>query len=109
MILQDARAAIRQTGNSFSVQILAANVIAASANSTYEDLLACLHIQGLPAETASLVLYRRTGRPKVDDSPLAFVVDYEDWRAYLQSIRAIGAAPATLNATQPSRDLLKAK
>lgn len=62
----------------------AAVVINASPEATYDDLLACLRIRGLPAEWAACTLYVRTRRPRKDSSIESFCIDYDDWEKYLR-------------------------
>ncbi len=57
-------------------------MIADSKKSELSDLIRCLHLSGLPAETAATALYIRTGRPCPVD-PAQFVVDAADWGRYL--------------------------
>ena len=47
---------------------------------SYEDLLACLMIRGLPSEWAACSLYLRTHRRREDDNIDSFVLDHDDWQ-----------------------------
>lgn len=82
MTLDDAREIIRDRSSSFPRQVEAAALIAGSKRSELNDLIRCLHLRGLPAETAATALYMRTGRPYSGDVT-DFSVEPGDWSRYL--------------------------
>src|SRR5258708_6359962 len=82
MTTAQARFAIRNVHSSFSAVVEAAAVLARSADTTAEDLLACLDHGGLPAEFAAIELYRRTNRP-MPESLSAINLRREEWERVL--------------------------
>jgi len=74
---------IRDSGLAWNRHAEAAAIITSSSESSYDDLLACLRIRGLPAEFAACVLYVRTQRPKKDDRVESVILDHNDWGQYL--------------------------
>ena len=84
MTLDEARNVIRDRSASFVDHVLAANEIASSKQSELRDLIACLRVRGLPAETAAIALYTRTGRP-YSGNLAEFSTDAAEWSRYLAS------------------------
>ena len=82
MTLQEARQIIRDQTASYARQVEAAAVIASSKQSEIGDLIRCLRLGGLPAETAATSLYARTGRPYSGHAS-DFSTDVVDWSQYL--------------------------
>ena len=81
--LGEAKRMIRDSGLSWNRRVEAAAIITSSKDSSYDDLLACLRIRGLPAEYAASALYVRTRRPKKDDRVESIILDHDDWRQFL--------------------------
>lgn len=81
MNLEHARETIRSTDAAFPRLVEAAEFLAESDTSSFEDLLACLSRGGLPGERAAIALYMRTNRPRTEGE---FVLAESDWRNYLQ-------------------------
>ena len=81
--VEEARRTIRDPSLTWKQHVEAAGVITSSKESTYNDLLACLRVRGLPSEWAACSLYVRTGRPKKDNSIESIVLDHDDWQKYL--------------------------
>jgi len=75
---------IRDESLPWVLHVDAAGVIASSSESTYDDLLACLRIRGLPAEWAACALYVRTRRPRKDSTVASISMDHDDWQRYLR-------------------------
>ena|SRR5437016_3909211 len=82
MTLEEARSVVDDPAAAFSDHVLAANVIAQSRKSELSDLIRCLRRRGLPAETAALALYQRTGRP-YSGNIKDFSADPDEWTRYL--------------------------
>jgi hypothetical protein len=82
--LDEARRMVRDMSLPWLRHCHAAGVISASKDATYDDLLACLRIRGLPAEWAACTLYVRTRRPRNDSSIESFCMDHDDWERYLR-------------------------
>jgi hypothetical protein len=82
--LDEARGMIRDLDLPWSQHCFAASVITNSTEATYDDLLACLRIRGLPAELAACSLYLRTRRPRKNSSIESFCLDHDDWEKYLR-------------------------
>ncbi len=82
MTLDNARDIIRDRSSPLPRQVEAAAVIASSTRSELGDLIRCLHLRGLPAETAAAALYTRTGRPYSGDVA-DFSTDPGEWSCYL--------------------------
>jgi hypothetical protein len=81
--LEDARRMIRDSSLSWQQHVEAAGAITSSKEATYDDLLACLRIRGLPSEWAACALYVRTRRPRKDDTIHSVILDHDDWQRYL--------------------------
>jgi hypothetical protein len=81
--LEDARHMIRDLSLPWMQHVEAAGVITSSKEASYDDLLACLRIRGLPSEWAACVLYLRTRRPRKDDTIFSVILDHDDWQRYL--------------------------
>lgn len=79
MTLDEARQVICHPSASFHEQELAS-----SRQSELRDLIACLRLGGLPAETAATALYTRTGRP-YSGNLADFSTDATEWSRYLAS------------------------
>jgi hypothetical protein len=82
MTLDEARQVINDRNSPFARQVEAAAFIASSKRSELSDLIKCLRLGGLPAETAATALYSRTGRP-YDGNVSNFSASADDWSAYL--------------------------
>jgi len=85
MNLEEARQLIHAPDASFASRVEAAITLARSPASTLDDLLACLKHRGLPAETAAIMLHKRTKRPERSDAIPSVITDYDDWVAYLKN------------------------
>jgi hypothetical protein len=81
--LEEARRIIRDSSLAWEQHVEAAGVITSSKESSYDDLLACLRIRGLPSEYAACALYVRTRRPRKDDTIHSTILDHNDWQRYL--------------------------
>jgi len=82
MTLEEARQIIRTGSSSLPQQVEAAAFLTSSKQSELGDLIRCLRLRGLPAETAATALYTRTGRPysgRISD----FSADAAEWLQYL--------------------------
>jgi hypothetical protein len=82
MTLEQARLVVREQSPSLVRQMEAASVLAASKKTELGDLIRCLRLGGLAAETAATALYSRTGRPysgRVEE----FSADAAEWTQYL--------------------------
>lgn len=82
MTLQEARKIIRDQSASYSQQVEAAAALSSSKQSEIGDLIRCLRLGGLPAETAATLLYARTGRP-YSGHVADFSTNAEEWSQYL--------------------------
>jgi hypothetical protein len=82
--LEESRRVIRDLSLEWDRHVLAASVITSSRESSYDDLLACLRVRGLPAESAACSLYIRTRRHRADDRASSIVLDHDDWHGYLK-------------------------
>ncbi|MGD0769343.1 MAG: hypothetical protein ABSB42_14255 [Tepidisphaeraceae bacterium] len=82
MTLDEARKIIRDRSASYPLHVEAAAVLASSKQSEIGDLIRCLRLGGLPAETAATSLYTRTGRP-YNGNIAEFSTDAEEWSRYL--------------------------
>jgi hypothetical protein len=87
MTIDEARQVIRDPQASFTSHYEAAVELTASPQATTEDLLACLKYRGVTAELGAIALYKRTHRPRQDDSPLSLVTDHADWSNYFEKLR----------------------
>jgi hypothetical protein len=85
MNLEEARQLICAPDASFVSRVEAATELARSSASTLDDLLACLKHRGLPAETAAIMLHKRTKRPERSDTFPSVITDHDDWAAYLKN------------------------
>jgi hypothetical protein len=81
--LEEACRMIRDLSLPWERHVEAAGVITSSKDSSYDDLLACLRIRGLPSEWAACTLYVRTGRPRKDTRIESVILDHDDWQKYL--------------------------
>jgi hypothetical protein len=86
MTLEEAKSVIENDSATFKDWVHATGVLAASQDSTLDDLIACLKRRGLPAEMAATSLYARTKRPR-SDSIESVVLDAADWTAYVKQMR----------------------
>ena len=84
MTLDEARSIVSTSQSAFARQVEAAAVIAESKRSELRDLIRCLRLGGLPAETAATALYLRTARP-YSGNVEEFSTDAVDWSRYLAS------------------------
>jgi len=75
---------IRDASLTWNQHVEAAGVITSSKESSYEDLLACLRIRGLPSEWGACSLYVRTRRVRQDSSIESIILDHDDWQNYLK-------------------------
>ncbi|MGA2441304.1 MAG: hypothetical protein ABSH08_10110 [Tepidisphaeraceae bacterium] len=82
MTLDEARKIIRDRSASYALHVEAAAVLAGSRQSEIGDLIRCMRLGGLPAETAATSLYARTGRP-YSGNIAEFSTDAEEWSRYL--------------------------
>ena len=80
----EAQRMIRDSSLPWLKHVEAAAVITATKDVSYDDLLACLRIRGLPAEWAACRLYVLTRRPRKDASIESFSMDFDDWQRYLR-------------------------
>ena len=80
----EAKRMIRDSSLTWLQHVEAAGVITATKEASYDDLLACLRIRGLPAEWAACTLYVRTRRPRKDTNIESFSMDFDDWQRYLR-------------------------
>ena len=84
MPLDEARRIIREpTSTPFQIA-RAAVAINRFPESSFDDLLACLHRRGYSAEVGALGLYSRTGRVQASTHIKDLITDYDDWYAYLK-------------------------
>ncbi len=86
MTLEEARRIINDAAgerDSYADRVEAAAVIAKSSCNGFKDLIDCLRLGGLPAETAAMALYSRTGRHFSGDIR-DFVTDPEEWTQFLE-------------------------
>ncbi|MDB6032620.1 MAG: hypothetical protein JWM16_2958 [Verrucomicrobiales bacterium] len=81
--IDEAKRMIRDSSLAWERHVEAAGIITSSKESSYDDLLACLRIRGLPAEYAACALYVRTQRPRMDDTIRSIILDHDDWQRYL--------------------------
>lgn len=82
MTLQEARQVIDDRSADMQRKLEAAAVIADSRRAELSDLIRCLHVGGLAAETAATALYNRTGRP-YSGLVSEFSIDPVEWGRYL--------------------------
>jgi hypothetical protein len=83
---EKAKNMIRDSSLAWKEHVEAAAIITSSKKASFDDLLACLRIRGLPSEWAACVLYARTKRPRKNDQIESFVLDHDDWQKYLCSL-----------------------
>jgi len=84
MNFEEARRTVRETAPAWTAVCEAAGILSSVRESTFDDLLACLRHCGLPSELAACSLYKRTKRPRADDTLAAFILAHDDWSAYLR-------------------------
>jgi hypothetical protein len=82
MTLEEAKQAIQDGSMPYARRVEASAVIAASKQSELSDLIRCLKLGGLAAETAATALYSRTGRPRGGPT-FQLSVDADEWSRYL--------------------------
>jgi hypothetical protein len=85
MKLQDAKSTLENSTASVTDKTIAGWSIADSPDATFNDLLQCLKHRGQIAEAAMFALYKRTKRPRANDSLESFVRSHDDWAAYLKN------------------------
>ena len=84
MSVDHARAVVTRDSASFHEQVRAVGTLAAADDeATVADLLMCLRCRDVPARLAACALYRRTGRTPVPEQPLEYIIDLDDWAAYV--------------------------
>jgi hypothetical protein len=71
--------------SSLSRKMFAVNIIVHDQNSTLEDLIRCLAIQGSPAVAAAIELHRRTGKPQGETIETRFETNPDEWMHYLEN------------------------
>ncbi len=84
MKFDQAKMVIRNPDSSFTETFEAVNYIAANANVQLTDLLDCLGLGGVYAETAATRLHVMTGRD-ADNGTLGVYLDRQNWLEYLET------------------------
>jgi hypothetical protein len=82
---EKAKSMIQDLSLAWKEHVEAAAIVTSSKEASYDDLLACLKIRGLPAEWAACALYSRTKRTREDEKIESFILDHDDWKKYLIS------------------------
>ncbi len=80
----EAQQMIRDPSLPWMKHVEAASVITATKDVSYDDVLACLRIRGLPSEWAACRLYVLTRRPRKDTCFESFSMNFDDWQSYLR-------------------------
>ena len=91
--LDEARRIIRDPNLPWACQVEAASVITSSKDANYGDLLACLRLRGLPAESAACMLCVLTDRGREDERVESIILDHDDWEKYLREYDYLLSSP----------------
>jgi len=84
MNLHEAQVILRDDAASYTSKVQAGWTIADSPHASLGDLLECMKHGGQIAEAAAITLYKRTKRPRASEELSTFVIDANDWEAYLR-------------------------
>lgn len=82
--IESAMMILRDVNAPWPRRVEASATVIYSEAAPFAYLLECLDVRGMPAEWASIALYKRTNRPQEGKGIEAFVLDRENWDKYLK-------------------------